>query len=271
MRIREVPKGESRWTNSCGVTSCGIFIPWHSSFVCTYNTSEESQREPRSPVSQWRGWSTSPPHKHKLLLQSGWAMGTAVLKCLVSNRHQSKTCLQSLECFHLYQWGLFPGNFQTYVIPSWFSPEGISVSSGSGQNSGVCWWSWVSDWLCSTLVDKQRDSLPISINSALFVVITAANWKFLTIKLIYFKYMELLWEEGKELPVLIDLILRFLLKTLHGSSKWLRGAELSSLEKLGPFNIFQTENLKLWVLRSPITPKSSDCFTLMGVNNSILR
>lgn len=129
----------------------------------------------------------------------------------------------------------------------------------------------LSDWLCSTLVDKQRDSLPISINSALFVVITAANWKFLTIKLIYFKYMELLWEEGKELPVLIDLILRFLLKTLHGSSKWLRGAELSSLEKLGPFNIFQTENLKLWVLRSPITPKSSDCFTLMGVNNSILR
>lgn len=124
-------------------------------------------------------------------------MGTAVLKCLVSNRHWSKTCLRSLECFHWYQWGLPPDNFQTCVIPSWFSPEGIYVSSGSEQNSGVCWWSRVGDWLCSALVDKQRDSLPISINSALFVVITAANWTFLTIKLIYFKYKEVLWEKDR--------------------------------------------------------------------------
>lgn len=48
-----------------------------------------------------------------------------------------------------------------------------------------------------------------------------------------------------EFPVLIDVTLRLLLKALHGNSKWLRGAEFSSLEKLSPFNIFQTENLKL--------------------------
>lgn len=29
------------------------------------------------------------------------------------------------------------------------------------------------------------------------------------------------------------------------NSKWLRGVGLSSLEKLGPFNIFRAENLKL--------------------------
>lgn len=78
-------------------------------------------------------------------------------------------------------------------------------------------------------MDKQRDSLLISVNSALFVVITAANLTFLTIKLIYFKYI--CYGRKIELPVLIDLILKLLLKILHGSSKWLRCAEFSSLEK----------------------------------------
>lgn len=102
----------------------------------------------------------------------------------------------------------------------------------------------MSDWLWSVLVDKQGDSLPMSINSALFVVITAANWTFLIINLIYIKYKKLLWEEDEVASPYRHYIEAFV-KDIHGNSKWLRGEEFSSLEKLSPLNIFQTENLKL--------------------------
>ena len=99
---------------------------------------------------------------------------------------------------------------------------------------------------CALLPWISRGTLlPISINSALFVVIAATQRTLLTIKSIYFKCEKLVWEEDKELPVLIDLTLRLLIKTVGSNSKWLRAVGLSSLEKLGPFNIFQAENLKL--------------------------
>lgn len=48
------PRGIEGGVTGCGVTSFGVFTPWHWSFVCTHNTSEERQGDSRSPVSRWR-------------------------------------------------------------------------------------------------------------------------------------------------------------------------------------------------------------------------